>query len=520
MINAKKNILDPLATNSGKRTWNDYSPCEVCLINPPWITKDEDIWHGIKATMPPLSLLSIAAYLEAKGRNVAIIDVHAEQLSIKELKERIARLKPKIVGITVMTATAIQANLIAQLTKKIDSSILIVMGGVHAEVLPEECLSNNSVDVVVCGDGEVTFYNLCTAVCNAAAYQELHGISYKIIKNNKIHFIHNPPADFIKDLSQLPMASYHLVPMHRYRPTIGAYRRLPAINMLMTRGCPGKCSFCNSAKTPLRSRDAAVVVDDIINLKNHYGINEIQFYDDTFTVQKKNVLKFCNLIKKRQVDITWSAFARVDCINEEMASAMKESGCHQIMFGIESGDEEVLSKMGKPIQLNRSKAAVDMVKKAGIEVRCTFVYGCEGETITSMQKTLTLALELDPDLAIFNIATPYPGTQLFNWAKMNNYLLTEDWTKYELGRPVIKLPTVSPEDLVKFYKKSFKIFYRRPKVFIRRIKKASSITHWRDMITASAFIMFRYKSGALHTHKQEWIIHKKEHFFDIPFDNA
>ena len=212
-----------------------------------------------------------------------------------------------------------------------------------------------------------------------------------------------------------------------------------------------------------------------------------------------------------------TAFTRVDFIDGQMVRAMKEAGCHQICFGVESGDPEVLKKIGKPIQLKRTEKAVQIVQDAGIEVRCAFVYGCEGETSASMQKTLNFALKLDPDLAIFNIATPYPGTQLYRWAKQNGYLIHEDWTGYELGQPVIKLPILSPEEILKFYRKSFKIFYRRPRVIWRIIRRASSIYHWKDMLTAFIFIMFHYKLGVRGNVKQDWALHKKENFFNYPF---
>lgn len=504
-------------TNIKKRKWDDFSPCQICLINPPWITRNDNIWHGIKAAMPPLGLLTIAAALEEKGKNIAIIDAHVEKLSISELKERIYKLQPKIVGITVMTATAIQANLIARTVKQIDQSITVVMGGVHAEVLPEECLNNRCVDIVVRGDGEVTFNDLCDAVLSGKSYKHIKGISFRAEEMGETCVINNPSADVITDLNRLPMPNYNLVPMHRYYPAIGAYRRLPAINMLITRGCPGKCSFCNSAKTTLRTRDAELVVKEILILKEQYGIKEIQFYDDTFTIYKANVLKFCKLMKENKVDVSWTAFARVDCIDECMAREMKEAGCHQIMFGVESGDTEVLKKMGKPIQLEQTKKAIKIAKDAGIEVRCTFIYGCEGETIGSMQKTLDFAFKLDADIALFNIATPYPGTQLFRWAKEKGFLITEEWAEYELGHPVLKLPTVSPRQIQDFYNRSFKMLYRQPKMILRRLKKATSFYHWRDMIKAFFFIMFRHQLGVGGSAQTEWISWNKADFFDYSF---
>ena len=179
-----------------------------------------------------------------------------------------------------MTATANAAHAIANLSKEVAPNCTIVFGGVHAEAMPDETLSHLNVDLVVRGDGEETFLEICQG---ETPIERIAGISYR--SGNQI--IHNPARAVETNLSKYPMPAYHLAPMEKYYPAIGAYKRLPAINMLMTRGCPGKCTFCNSAKTVLRTRDASQVVEEIKFLRDNYGIREIQFYDDTFTVMKK-----------------------------------------------------------------------------------------------------------------------------------------------------------------------------------------------------------------------------------------
>src|SRR6478672_10349595 len=133
---------------------------DVLLINPPWVSKDENIWNGIKAAMPPLSLLSLAAYLEQQGISVQILDVHIEKLTAQQVSDRIRSAEPKWVGMTVMTATSVAAHKIARLVKEVVPSAKVVMGGVHAEALPLESLSNSAVDYVVRGDGEETFFQM------------------------------------------------------------------------------------------------------------------------------------------------------------------------------------------------------------------------------------------------------------------------------------------------------------------------------------------------------------------------
>jgi len=489
----------------------DLEPADVLLINPPWLSKSQNIWHGIKGAMPSLGLLSIAAYLEKQGVSVRVLDIHVEKLSANETREVIRHVRPKVVGITVMTATAVPSYKIARLAKEADENILVVMGGVHAEALPEECLINSSVDLVVRGDGELTMYRIVSEFLNGRCPRGISGISYR--DGNKV--VHSPPGDVIADLNELPFPAYHLAPMHKYYPAIGAYRRLPAINMLMTRGCPGKCIFCNSAMTKLRTRDAEPVVEEIIYLKKRYGIREIQFYDDTFTIFKQNVFKFCELLLKRNVDVTWTAFVRTDCISHDLAKAMKAAGCHQMLFGVESGDEQILANVRKPIDREKTIWAHNIVREVGIELRSAFIFGNNGETMQTMQNTLDFAIELDPDISIFNVCTPYPGTQLFKWAKMHGYLKHEDWTEYEISTFLMNLPTLDSNQLKEFYSYAYQRFYRRPIAIWRRLKKISSFSQIADLFHAFCFIMLRHKFGARDVVRQDWAYDKKEDFFDF-----
>lgn len=461
--------------------------------------------------MPPLGLLSIASYAEREGFRVRIMDVHIERWSIEEFRAALRSVRPRVVGISMMTATAIAANRIARVVKEVHPDCVVVVGGVHAEAMPTECLKNAAVDVVVRGDGEITF----SRIVAGELLERIEGVSYR----RGTRAVHNPAAKVIEDLDALPPPAYHLVPMGRYFPSIGAYRRLPAINMLMTRGCPGKCTFCNSAETKLRTRSAEKVVEEIAHLRKTYGIREIQFYDDTFTMFKGNVMKFCELMKERRLGVSWTAFVRTDCFSEVLASAMKEGGCHQVMFGVESGDDEILRNIRKPIDRARTEWAVKVAQRAGLEVRATFMFGNPGETVESMQRTIDYALHLDPDLALFNITTPYPGTQMFHWAKERGYLNTEDWGDYELSGAIMSLPTVSNADIQRMYADAHRKFYSRPIMFLRRLKRVRSISHIIDNIHGFCYIILRRNASRRGLHRREWIASLKEDFWNVALDD-
>ncbi len=484
----------------------------IVLVNPPWITRDSTIWHGIKGAMPPLSLLSIGAVLEQGGFEVKIIDAHLHAMSEQQVYKAIEGAKPSIVGITMMTSTAITAHQIARLTKQVDKTIRVVVGGVHPDALPEETLRNRDIDYVVRGDGEYAMLELAEGVPE----EQITGLCYRRKGQPKL----NPARPILMDLNKLPPYAYHLIPMDKYYPAVGAYRKLPAINMLMTRGCPGKCIFCNSAETALRTRDAARVVDEIIYLRDTYGIREIQFYDDTFTVMKKNALRFARLMKEQNVGVGFTVFARTDCWNEEMAHSLKEAGCHQVMFGIESGSKKILKVLRKDIDLEKTENAVRIAKAAGLEVRSAFVFGSPGETEETCQETVDYAMRLDSDLAIFNITTPYPGTQLYNWAQQNGRILGKNWWNYELGSTIVELGSISNDKLRETYGRAFKTYYNRPKIYWQRLKKIRSFRHLRDSIDAFLQIVIKAKLFKRGEYQSSWLAHQREDYFDFEFDET
>lgn len=508
---------DPLVKNSQVKPLHprDYSyqgPCDVLLINPPWLSKDENIWNGVKSAMPPLGLLSIAAYVESKGYCVRVIDVHIEKFTAGELVEKLKVAQPKFVGMGVMTATSNAANQIARIVKNTVPDCTVVFGGVHPEAMPAETLCNSGVDIVVRGDGEETFLS----ILQGEPLDTIRGISYR----RGTTVVHNPSVTVEMNLDKYPFPAYHLVPMDKYYPAIGAYKRLPAINMLMTRGCPGKCTFCNSAMTTLRTRSAESVVEEIEYLSQTYGIREIQFYDDTFTVLKKNVMRFCELMAAKNLNVSWAAFVRADCFNEEMARAMKKGGCHQVLIGVESGSDIILKNIRKPIDREKTADAIKIARAAGLESRASFIFGSMGETVETMQETLDFSMQLDPDIAQYNVCTPYPGTQMYRWAKENRYLVSEEWGDFELSTFMMRLPTCTDQDVYRYYKNAHKQFYMRPKMILRRMRKVSRLSHIRDLIHAFFYIVLRKKLGTRGEVRRDWLGTRKDHFFDLNVSDA
>lgn len=444
---------------------------DVLLINPPYTKKGGNIWKTVASCMPPRSLAIMAACFERDGKSVQILDTHAECLAVDDMEAYLhAHYEaPRFVGLTGTTVTIHHAYTVAQICKKLWPKTIVVFGGYHASSKPAECIQQSFVDFVIRGDGEEAFLELVSG----ASPHTIKNLTYR---TSDSEIIHNPERPMPKDLDIYPIPSYHLLPLEKYFPAVGVYKRLPAISVVTSRGCPGKCTFCYQPYgTNLRWHSAERVFEEVSLLVTKYGFREICFYDDNFATNKARVRKICELLLNSQLDIVWSCFSRVDWADAELLKLMKKAGCHQIMFGAESGDQSQLDNMRKQVTLDRIRQAIQWTKDAGIDCRAAFLFGMPGETEETMKKTIDFALELDPDIAQFNIATPNPGTQLYDWAEKNGYLATEKWEDYDWASPVLRLPTIDAATVKKYYKLAYKKFYFRPSYFLKRLQKIHSL---------------------------------------------
>ncbi|HAT50783.1 MAG: cobalamin-dependent protein [Nitrospirae bacterium] len=449
---------------------SNRSPIRCCLINPPYLVKAGNIWNHIKSTMPPLGLLYLAAVLEQGGVTVDVWDFQAASLDWDGIEKTIAAHGYPFFGITGTTPVINSGYRIAGLIKKYHPQAQVIFGGVHVTALPEEALGRTECDMVIRGEGEKALLQLV----QGRPLHQIEGLSFR----HEGQMVHNQPNGTMENLDEIPPPAFHKLDLSRYKPAAGAYKRLPAINMTSTRGCPAHCTFCNSANIPLRRRSAEKIFAEMAVLVNTYKIREIQFYDDTFTVFPSNIKKLCQLIIDNRLDVTWSCFARADYVSLDLLKVMKKAGCHQIMYGIESASEEILANIRKNCSREKSLQALAMTRAVGIDSRCTFMLGNPGETIETIEATIRLAIQLNPDLAVFNITMPFPGTQMFQWARENGYLRHENWDDYDLGAPVLQLPTISAAETVAWYNRAYRAFYLRPGYVLSRLGK---VTSWSDM---------------------------------------
>lgn len=435
---------------------------KVLLVQPNYRQKkDAAIW-GIN---PPLNPAYIAAVLEKEGIEVEILDANLLNYSPQQVADHAKEKNITYVGLSILTPVH---NYCVKVAKLLPEQIISVAGGPHAAGLPDELL-RDGFDTVIRGEGEYAMLELVTG----KDMKGIQGLSY--IKDNEI--IHNEGRKPL-DPNALPLPARHLLFKNGVdKPyTSEGTRFFPWSPIFTARGCPYSCYYCNKSTfgTCFTPRSPENVLTEITELVKKYNVKEIDFYDDCFNFDISRAEKILDLIiaEKLKIYLRFSNGLRADKIDENLLVKMKKAGCDYLAYGIESGCQEILDRIPKAIKLETIRKAVALTKKQGITTIGFFMLGLIGDTEETMQKTIDLAKGLDLDGAIFNIATPFPGTKMWQLIKKNGEILISDWDEFfnTSGRMVYKYPgTAMPQVVEKMYRKAVREFYFRPKYIFSQL---------------------------------------------------
>jgi anaerobic magnesium-protoporphyrin IX monomethyl ester cyclase len=456
---------------------------DVLLINP----NNRKNMSAAEAIIPPLGLCYIASYLKSHDISVEVLDSFVLNMNAQEVLDYVKKQSPIMVGFTVMTPSIGEVIRLAKRIKEVMPQIKVMVGGPHISALAEETLKScDAIDIAVRGEGEETALNLVRELKKPFPdLGRVKGISYN---NNGI--IHNASAPFIEDLDALPFPSRESLPMDRYRTSIKWYNRMPFATMITSRGCPFECVFCDSHTTfgrITRLRSAKNIFDEIKSLIANYGIKEIMFYDDTFTLNKNRTYELCELIIASKLDISWGCLSRVDTVDNPLILKMKKAGCHLICFGIESGSEDMLKRMRKKIDLKRVEDTLTMVRQAKIDSAASFVLGIPGETSQTIEQTIKFAIKINPTYAQFFRVVPFPGTEIYSLYLKQKGLNHIDWSNFtELGnaKNLIELDGLSDDKFELLLKSCYRRFYLRPKKIMELLPKIFSVHKIKGYVNA------------------------------------
>ncbi len=441
--------------------------------------------EAFSSDQPPMGSAYIASVLEQHGCDVRVVDANVEKLSPNEVVRLLAQQRPDVVCFSVTTPLFPSTMNIARQLKTFTTPPILIAGGPHATVLPDDFLNDGLFDYVVRGEGEKTIGELIERIIEGGTSEGIQGLSWQ----QDGATIHNPDRPLSMDFAEFAYPDWSLFPLKRY----GSLARRHDLSLPITtsRGCPFGCSFCYKGVygRKLRMRTPEQVVDEWEFLVNRYALREVAVLDDVFSFDIPRALAICRLLIERGLDrVPWSTTngIRVDNATPELFQAMKRAGCYRVYFGIESGVQGIIDSLHKNITLEQVRFAVTEAKKAGLEVGGYFMLGNVGETVADMDKSIDFALALNLDYAQFSIATPYPGTEMFEQISKNGKLWINSWEDLATyGTGVFSAGDVTPEVVGRYFRKAIRKFYFRPRYALRQLRELFTWTGFRHRTLAS-----------------------------------
>jgi radical SAM superfamily enzyme YgiQ (UPF0313 family) len=382
--------------------------------------------------MAPLGILSLSAYLEERGFRTEIFDGYATPLSDEALADHVLERDPPWIGFTVTTSSFLQGCRIARALRQRGSRARFVFGGVHVSALESEVLERfEEVDFGVVGEGEETLAELI----ESGGEGDLGKIPGLLFRDGPGRVVFTGPRPDRIDLDTLPFPAYGKLPgfPQLYELPLFNFPRGPGTTMISARGCPYKCTFCDRSVfgSSFRYNAAEYMFEHVRYLVRNYRMRHINFYDDLFTLRKKRVLAFCDMLARGPVRITFNCSAQVSHIDEELVRKLREAGCWMVSLGLETGDPELLKthKRGSAT-VEKGEEALRLVRKAGLRTKGLFIAGLPGETEESFRRTAEFIRRNPLDDLNMSKFTPFPGSPLYseldkwgtfeeNWEEMN-----------------------------------------------------------------------------------------------------
>jgi anaerobic magnesium-protoporphyrin IX monomethyl ester cyclase len=455
---------------------------KVALVNPPTL---KGVFHH--QLYVPIGLAYLAAVVEKGGHELQVIDCPALGMDQDSLKRKLEAFQPDLVGVTSMTPTIQSALQSTRVAKEACPDATVVIGGPHATFMDKQILTDEpSVDVVARGEGEETLLELAQIATGQKNFHDVLGITFR----NGNEIVQTPVRRAIRNLDELPYPAYDHFALEKYL----LYGKL-FLPVITSRGCPFQCAFCTTSRIlgkEYRARSPKNIVDELEHIKAVYHADSFTFYDDTLTLDKGRIFKICDEIKARRINIPWDCQTRVDQVSEEILAKMKETGCQQVFFGVESGCQTILDAVNKQTTVEQNEKAIRMAKEAGLFVSISIILGYPSETPEMLQQTLEFIRRAEPDDVYLCIATPYPGTELRRVVEEKGWKMSPDWSKYDTVTPVFENPNLSDEAVHKLRSDFYDGFYS-PKYVLRHLLSGNRYSRVMAR-TAMNHILWRIKA--------------------------
>jgi anaerobic magnesium-protoporphyrin IX monomethyl ester cyclase len=430
---------------------------------------------------PSLPLAQLASWTRHHGYDVQLIDLHAENMYPKDAAQRVKDFDPHIVALTAKTLGWPAVIEIAQMVREAAPKAKIVAGGPHFSIYPKESLTWDCFDVAVIGEGEETFLEICDRVESGSSLDDCVGT---MVRKPDGEVIENPSRPVPKDLDKYPFPAWDLLPIQNYHCLTVLH---PFATMVTTRGCPWHCGYCSQVYSEkVRFRSPELVADELKYLVDNYGVREVVFFDETFTIGKKRMRALSEAILQRNIKVKFNIRARVDTVDHEVLALLKRAGLRSIHMGVEAGTDRLLKIMNKQITREQTERAFRIARELGIETRGYFMIGYYDASPDDIEDTIKFAAGLGLDWASFSVATALPATDLYDIAQERGYVSGDFWRQYTIDGggfiPQLETETFTAEQLRAYRTKAYMKFYLRPDLIRRKLSKADTRKELFEMV--------------------------------------
>jgi len=435
----------------------------VLLVEPP-----KEFWFLMGEYLaPPFGLLQLAAYLarEEKDVEVQVLDCQARGLDWDGLRRELESLQPDVVASSgLATCNAFIAARTLELAKNVNPGVVTVVGGQHFTATAQESLEKYpEIDVIVRGEGEETLRQLIRALKERRGLATVEGLSFR--RNGEV--VHNPPRPLIEDLDALPFPGYGFVEdlVGRYHFTMMAGRDVRYALIEGSRGCAYRCSFCTQWRfwgARWRMKSPRRIADEMEFCHREYDSQFLWFTDDNLGLGPR-AARLCDELIQRGLgdEVSWFIQARCDDVAKHRAllPRLRKAGNQWILLGVESGSQETLTALNKSVRPEEARAAVRALKENGIFAQATLIIGERRDTAQSIAQLSEFVNDLDADLPIFMILTPFPGSELYEFASRQGWIEDWNWANYDMVHTVMPTETLSRIELQQELYECYRSYY-------------------------------------------------------------
>ncbi|MCB1152070.1 radical SAM protein [bacterium] len=455
---------------------------EVLLVNTP--ISHEERYGKLAAFgnhLPNLGLAQMAGFLREKGVVVQILDAALLGWGIEHTAKYVADAAPRIAGLTATTMAISRAAALASKIKQYSHKTKIAVGGAHISSRPWETMENyRSIDYGIMHEGEFTIWELVQSLRKGHEPYEVAGL----IARDHGDIYMTDPRPPIKNLDELPMPAWDLLPnlAKHYHPSPQSYKRLPSTILFTSRGCPYRCTFCDRTLfgQKYRHNSPRRIYEMMKHLNDEYGIVDFAFHDELFLVSERDVVELCQYITRNGHDWTWSCQGRADMpITSYGLDRMAEAGCWQIQFGVESGADEILTRMQKDLTAAQMLETFERVSAAGIRSKGFLMVGFPGESEATLAETEEFIVASKLDDVMITYFTPFPGVEVYDGVEQHGHIVGGYETHND--HYVAFVPNgLTAEQLIAARNRMYRRFYLRSRTvwdYVKRLREPSVRPH-------------------------------------------